>query len=363
MVKSSKPKLLFIISNARSGSTMLRQLLNTHQSIGIPEREFGELKKVLLNFNSYDDLTNTIEFNKFYREAEGITTLNLGKTTDYKEGVYKISEQEWQQNAESLNLDDLYKYLLEFYVKVSKPSKSNILWVGDKSPQHFHYLSELIGSFPNAKYIFLTRNPIDISLSQDRFSFRHFNQEFGYERVTKAWKNLHKKNNPVLNIRISKNIKRLINTRNIFKEHRVSFYEVSYENLLGDLRQSLSGIANFLEITDMFHINKFQIRKSSSGHKEGVNKILTTNKLKYKNILNSKMIRNLEHKFGDGVKYATNKTFGGSYNYDISKSKVFLYKFKYLLNVILTFVKTLGFKDAMLIIVNRFYFKNYQKKS
>lgn len=91
MVKSSKPKLLFIISNARSGSTMLRQLLNTHQSIGIPEREFGELKKVLLNFNSYDDLTNTIEFNQFYGEAEGITTLNLGKTTDYKEGVYKIS--------------------------------------------------------------------------------------------------------------------------------------------------------------------------------------------------------------------------------------------------------------------------------
>ena len=254
----------------------------------------------------------------------------------------------------------MYKYLLEFYVKVSEPSKSNILWVGDKSPQHFHYLRELIGSFPNAKYIFLTRNPIDISLSQDRFSFRHFNQEFGYERVTKAWKNLHKKNNPVLNIRISKNIKRLINTRNIFLEHRVSYYEVSYENLLGDLRQSLSGIANFLEITDVFDINKFQIRKSSSGHKEGVNKILTTNKLKYKSILNSKMISNLEHKFGDGINYATNKTFGGSYNYDISKSKVFLYKFKYLLNVILTFVKTLGFKDAMLIIVNRFYFKNIQ---
>ncbi|MDT0559387.1 sulfotransferase [Ichthyenterobacterium sp. W332] len=361
MKENTETNILFIISNARSGSTMLRQLLNTHSNIGFPEREFGEFNEVLANFDSYNDLSSPTNFRNFYEDAQGITTLNLKKTTDTKQGVYTMDEHLWFKGSKSYRLDDLYKYLLEFFVQKSQPSKLNIFWVGDKSPQHSRNITSLIKYFPNARYIFLTRNPIDISLSQDRFSFRHFNEKYGYEEVTQSWKDLHLKNNYILKARISKNIKRLITTRNTLKKSGVNYTEVSYESLLDNLNLVLKNIASFLAIPNNFEIEKFQIRKSSSGQTEGVAKVLTSNKLKYLITLNPKMISYVNKEFEDGINKALDIDNTLSYQYKISNPKLFLYKIQYFFNIAISFSKNLGLKKALSLIMNKFYFKNYKK--
>ena len=69
--------IVFIISNARSGSTMLRQLLNTNPSIGIPEREYGSLLSILKKIETYGDLSVKENFEKFYLDNENIAELDL----------------------------------------------------------------------------------------------------------------------------------------------------------------------------------------------------------------------------------------------------------------------------------------------
>ena len=348
--------IVFIISNARSGSTMLRQLLNTNPSIGIPEREYGSLLSILKKIETYGDLSVKENFEKFYLDNENIAELDLKKGGFENTNTFKLEESVWFNSLSEFSFQSVYAKLLYHHSEIFGKSQENIKWLGDKSPQHIKNINLLIKHFPNAKYILLTRNPIDIALSQDKFSFRHY-KFINKESLNKAWKKLNKKDNTVLLKRIGACIKNITKARQIFQDKNIDYIEVNYEELLGDSNTFFDTVSEFLKIDNEFDLKKLRIKESQSGTKKGTNELLVNNIDKYKLQLSPSFIKKIELVFGKELYKATDKKA----TYIDLKSLNLNYNYwdtlNYIKNIFMSFVPVVGvFKTVKLV------FKKYVSK-
>ena len=128
-------QLIFIISQPRSGSTMLQALLSNNKDVATTSEPW-----ILLPFLSL--------------EKEGINQMA------YQEEVFLKAFRDFKDK----NLDeDFYKktitkMLLDIYKECLK-SESYLL---DKTPRYYEIIDEIIEYFPNAKVILLKRNPFAI---------------------------------------------------------------------------------------------------------------------------------------------------------------------------------------------------------
>lgn len=348
-------KIFFIISNSRSGSTMVRQLINTHKGIMIPEREYPTLIKVLKDINKYGDLKIKENFEKFYNDFESIASINLKKSTVNKDGFYKLSSDMWYSNAESFHVTELFNILLNYHANVSENSDSNFVWLGDKSPQHIRDIKILTDYFPNAKYLLLTRNPIDIALSQDKFSFRHY-KFIGKEKMNLAWKRLTKKDNNLLLKRIESNIKNILNARKVLTENNTDYLEINYEEILNNSDVFFQNISKFLNIENKFEIQNFKIKASQSGKEEGSKGLLTNNINKYESLLSPNFIAKINAKFGNELDKATDgKSLETTLKNSQSSSK--WHTINNMRNILITFIPTVGVFKTLKLVHQKFILK------
>lgn len=128
--------LIFIVSQPRSGSTLLQKIVSNTSFINTVSEPW-----VLLPFISAlrTDIQNAAYDSELAAEVIG----------DYlkKFDLQKILIQEQK------------KFLLNFY----KPLLNNdTLYVLDKTPRYYEILNELTKYFPNAKIVILIRNPLDV---------------------------------------------------------------------------------------------------------------------------------------------------------------------------------------------------------
>lgn len=135
--------LIFLISQPRSGSSLMQQLLLNHSSIK-SEPEPWQMLSVLYSFKDnnlmegYNPHFSNINFRRYLKE-DGLKYLK-GKLKD-------------------LSLD-----LYNFNIKNSR-------YFLDKTPRYYHIIDELYEIFPNAKYIFLVRNPVSVFNSILNYNF------------------------------------------------------------------------------------------------------------------------------------------------------------------------------------------------
>ncbi|WP_405576059.1 sulfotransferase family protein [Winogradskyella sp. Asnod2-B02-A] len=348
--------IVFIISNARSGSTMLRQLLNTNPAIGIPEREYGSLLSILKKIETYGDLSVKENFEKFYLDNENIAELDLKKGGFENTNTFMLEESVWFNSLSEFSFQSVYAKLLYHHSEIFGKSQENIKWLGDKSPQHIKNINLLIKHFPNAKYILLTRNPIDIALSQDKFSFRHY-KFIKKESLNKAWKKLNKKDNKVLLKRIGACIKNITKIRQVFQNKNIDYIEVNYEALLMDSNTFFDTVSEFLKIDNEFDLKKLRIKESQSGTKKGTNELLVNNIDKYKSLLSPSFIKKIELVFGKELYKATDKK---STSIDL-KSLNLKYNYwdtlNYIKNIFMSFIPVVGFSKTIKLV-----FKKYVSK-
>ena len=126
--------LIFIISQPRSGSTYLQNLLSNN-----PETNTCSEPWLLLNF--VNQLKPELVKSKVDNE------LAIGAFNNYLKKYPNYKHQKF-----------LKKYLLSLY----KPLSENYLFVVDKTPRYWEILDEIIELFPKSKIIILHRNPIDV---------------------------------------------------------------------------------------------------------------------------------------------------------------------------------------------------------
>ncbi len=248
MKKGVQP--IFIISLPRSGSTLLQRLLMSNDSISsVAEPHF------LLPFVYAMRDEGTIAEYSHLASVRGVTDIisNMhGKEKEY------------------------FSYLKSFSLNIYKSlSSGNSIYFIDKTPRYFWILEELNQIFPDSKFIFLFRDPIQIyaSFLQTFSKNKRFNKmyrsdlyfESGFDKLSFGYEKM--------------------------KEKSIAIH---YEDLLKDTNKELGKIFDYLnlemDINDSINFFKQKIKGRSAdqtGQKE-YSSISSTPLNKWKTIFNTK---------------------------------------------------------------------------
>jgi hypothetical protein len=148
----TKKPSFFVLGVPRSGTTLLRHLLDTHSRIAVcPEISTGRLLWRLNSIKVIKDRWQSILLlNHFYSRTED------------------LSDPIWQCFARHalrplnfpISTDTWYSLLIDDYLK----EKGATIY-GEKTPDNTFYVPLLSKAFPESKFIILLRNPFDITLS------------------------------------------------------------------------------------------------------------------------------------------------------------------------------------------------------
>jgi hypothetical protein len=284
MHPSISPKFdIFIICQHRTGSTLLKNILNAHSQIAMAFDEMNlyepfrknTLNKVL-NKKSFTpaNLFELIKSKKIY----GTFWQNFEKT-----GISYNEFSESLKRYENLNETVILKAVLELIRE-----KSNCEISGIKYPVHFRKISYLIKHFSNAKIIFLTRNPKAIIASKIN------------DPATRKRKQASKFKSFLIHyftlfyfcIEYNSSIK-------TYFKHKNNLHLVIYENLVLAKEQTVKKICDFCEIefeSTMLNASG----KKSSFEKKQFQTMHTKSLEKYKEVLSSfdqKIIDLTTHRF------------------------------------------------------------------
>lgn len=139
---------IFILGVPRSGTTLLRLLLNAHSQIAICGEihffdQVKEIEKRLpeLNNDNLDEFFNYLN-----------NTYSLQKLTR-KDELFK-NVKELLKKEKKATYEKFYSYLMEEYARLD-----NKKIIGEKTPQNIRYVNDILKMFPNAKIIHIIRDP------------------------------------------------------------------------------------------------------------------------------------------------------------------------------------------------------------
>lgn len=211
----------FILGNPRSGTTMLRLMLNSHSLIGVPP-ESGFIQWWYSKYLcwSVSDTNNRRTLDAFLHDILSSTKIEN----------WKLSKKELIEYI-LLNQPKFYSELIDCIYKFYTRNKCLI---GDKNNYYIHHLDILSTIFPRAKFIHIIRDGRDIANS--------------YRNINKLDQNL--KYLP----KFSSNIKDIANEwrdnldkieKHISKHQSIS---IRYEDLISDSIQTLTKICQFLDV-------------------------------------------------------------------------------------------------------------------
>jgi len=240
---------LFIVGMPRSGTKLLRGLLNEHPRIRIPSIETEFIPHWKHHWSSFGDLSNPTMFKKFYKEAS--------KTPYFiymKEMNKMIEERVWFEYCKNFTLQEIFEALIRHDANIDYNLKK--IW-GDKSPSYIRHLPLLKENFPDARFIHIIRDVRDYCLS-----------------INKAWgKNM---------IRAAQRwVDDVQKCKNDSKAFSQDYIELRFEDLLKNTEQELKRICHFLDLE--FNQNMLSLSKPTEniGSAKGVKEIVTGNQGKY----------------------------------------------------------------------------------
>jgi len=148
MHQINSENLVFLISQPRSGSSMLQQILiSSGEILSVPE-PWIMLPLVYV----YKKTGMTSEFNPMYANINFMQYLSKydGSTNTVKNCIKETALKLYNLNQ----LQTHQKYFL------------------DKTPRYYHIVGELLELFPESKFIFLSRNPASVFASILEYNFK-----------------------------------------------------------------------------------------------------------------------------------------------------------------------------------------------
>jgi len=206
----------FIVGSGRCGSTLLRRMLQATPDVHIPPESYvlGEVGRLFMRNRQMDwhHLVNLVlstfeyqrEFDKFDMDMRAL--------------VHQLWALPEQERSLAVILDALYRY------HGQQAGQSFTLW-GDKTPKNTFELGMLIRIFPQAKFVHLLRDGVDVAAS---FVSRGLMDDM--LSAAKHWQT------SVLVI------------RHFMRKYPKQCIEVRYEDLVASPEQTLQGLCSFLNI-------------------------------------------------------------------------------------------------------------------
>jgi hypothetical protein len=205
----------FVFGSGRNGSTLLNRILNQHSKLSLPSEQnfLGQsiIKYKLYNFLNWRDLMKVI-----------------GGELYVEDGAHTWDKFDHKVLSDLIYLEDkcLQKAIDQIY-RSTFSDTSKIYW-GDTTPQNSHYIKEIFSVFPEAKYVFLVRHPLDVVASYKSGTAETFGDLVKIENAANFWK------------QTVKSYSYMTNTSNIML--------LRYEDLVNDSGNSLKALTKFLGI-------------------------------------------------------------------------------------------------------------------
>ncbi len=212
-MSGSKP--LFLVGMPRSGTKLLRTILNNHPSIGIATSETEFLPNWIKEWPSYGELSERGNFHKFYKRSMRFPYFQ----NQQRKGTV-IDEEAWFKSCTTFDLPAVFSQVIQQNIGF----KQNLLFWGDKSPGYTFWIKEINDAFPNAKFVHIVRDPRDYALS-----------------VQKAWgRNLSRA------VQLWKDGTRYVDR--VSQSPGVHLYTLKFEDLLQDPDATITKLCGFLGV-------------------------------------------------------------------------------------------------------------------
>lgn len=222
-MKSSDP--FFIVGFQRSGTTLLRLMLDSHPELAIPLDPVGLWIRYAARLDDYGDLSATANRISLVDDILAEERIRLWEVPFTRDEVL----QNWSGPT--------YPGLIEAMYRSYARARGKRFW-GDKDPGNMVRIHTLVDWFPGARIIHIIRDGRDACLS-------HLGQDFGFDNVLEcasAWRE---------EVQWVRRIGRLLGTK--------QYHEVRYEDLIGEPEQSLRATCRFLEVEfseEMLHYHE-----------------------------------------------------------------------------------------------------------
>jgi len=207
----------FIVGSGRCGTTLLRRILQASPEVHIPP-EMSMLHSVIPLFRrnrseSWGWLVRLVlaafDYDPFFWHfrIESLRPL-----------VDKLTGLPEDRRSLAIIIDQVVRYHGE------QTGQTFERW-GDKTPGHFYRMRELLAIFPDARFIHMVRDGVDVAASYARSSLPH-----DLDSAAKRW---------VASLRA---------VRHFAKRHASQCLEVRYENLVADPEGAVADVCRFLNV-------------------------------------------------------------------------------------------------------------------
>lgn len=214
---------LFIVGLSRSGTKLIRDLLNRNTQICIPDEESVFLPTILSNSSlTTSETIERIQKSMFVHRFKDIQIPNIEELNKYADTSSKLGV-----------VEATFKY----YGIKGRNWNNNLIW-GDKTPTYLRHIDLIKTHFPNLKVIHIIRDPRDRALSVKKTWGKSMC------RATEKWRN------------------EIEDSRKW--EGQDFYYEVKYEDLVKETEKELKLICNFLNIS--FESKMLELMKPSEKH-------------------------------------------------------------------------------------------------
>lgn len=264
---------VFIVGMPRSGTKLLRNILNNNKFFNAPDNETHFIPKFLLKYSektNWDEMFDSFQRTHFFKVAP--------KKKPEVLCLKKLSE--------NLGVVGFVEAILKYYSNNEGKWCNDLIW-GDKTPLYLFHMPILKEHFPSAKFIHIIRDPRDRAVS-----------------VKNTWKNSY--------LRAAEMWRSGVEGAWKFQKlHPRDYFEVLYEDLLANPDECVKRVCEFLEINFDCNMTKLKKPTEKYGLTSQQSKIVVNNTKKYRK-LRSEVINKIEEitfpalsKFPYKIHYAT----------------------------------------------------------
>ena len=254
------PTLIFLVGMPRSGTKLLRDLLNRHSDIAIFPNESHFIPAFNLRYGARSDLNEDRKFRKLYREFRTTAfSRRLGQR-----GIV-IAEADWRGRLQNGQFGEILRAMFDCY-----RSRSGAAIVGDKTPEYLTQVPLLYGLLPEARFIHVVRDPRDYVLSMRKAWGK------SVSRAAYRWK-----------VHVRKYVDDIVVTS-------APQVTVRYEDLLTDPANTMSRLCAFLGIDYQAQMTSLDVSSEELGDARGIKSVLAGNMGKWLDQLSADELRAVE---------------------------------------------------------------------
>jgi hypothetical protein len=300
--------VVFLVGMPRSGTKLLRELLNRHKDIAIFPNEsvvFPYFHKIFFSFNDVNEREN---FNRFFQE--------FSKTTFFRRissNSIVITCDAWFLALKGNSYKDVIDALFENY-----RSLTGAKFVGDKSPSYITQIPLLAELYPNAKYIHIYRDPRDYALSIEAAWGKN---KF---RAVQRWK---------------EQVRKFLSDVKLFN---LNYCNVSYESLISNPEQVIRNISDFIGVDFQELMLTLDRPSENLGDTKGELSIVAKNSNKWVDRLSSSELKEIEGIAGEAMEELGYKVQSESGNNNVSSFQMLLFRLLDGLNLFKHHIKAEG---------------------